>query len=385
MTNPLTAGPVSGLLSGAHSGPEPLPTIAAVTTTVFALPLEGELKWGKASRLAEARHVLVEVTLSDGSQGAAEAPPRPTIYGETEYTITAIVDRELAPRLLGRPVDAVGSVLAAVKNNHTAKGAIDVAVHDAMAQSRGISLAEHLGCTQLRLPVSFILGIGDRDTVLAEAERVVAAGVRVLKVKVGREWDEDLALIHDLHTMFKGKVKLYADANECLEPHEAARKLDYLRGLGLAYCEEPLPVELIRERSLLRAGAHLPLIADDSAFTERDLVREIEMDTFDILNIKTPRTGYSESLRMLARAQAAGKGVMIGSQAGSTIGVARAAIFAALPGIDHPSELSFFLKLKQDIVARPLTLKDGFLSLDDALAVRIDPDLLRSAAVSPVR
>lgn len=380
MTNP----PSSASISAPTASPAPLPTIAAVTTTIFALPLEGDLKWGKASRLAEARHVLVEVTLSDGSRGVAEAPPRPTIYGETEYTITAIIDREIAPRLLGRPLDAVGSVLAAVKNNHTAKGAIDMAVHDALAQSRGISLAAHLGCTQERLPVSFILGIGERDTVLAEAERVVAAGVRVLKVKVGREWDEDLARIHDLYTMFKGKVKLYADANECLEPHEAAHKLDYLRGLGLAYCEEPLPVELIRERALLRAGAHLPLIADDSAFTERDLVREMELDTFDILNIKTPRTGYSESLRMLARAQAAGKGVMIGSQAGSTIGVARAAIFAALPGIDHPSELSFFLKLKQDIVAQPLKLNDGFLSLDDALAVRIDPDLLRAAAVSPV-
>jgi L-Ala-D/L-Glu epimerase len=378
MTNPLASAPVSAPVSA----PAPLPTIAAVTTTVFALPLEGDLKWGKASRLAEARHVLVEVTLSDGSQGVAEAPPRPTIYGETEYTITAIIDRELAPRLLGKPVDAAGGVLASVKNNPTAKGAIDMALHDALAQSRGITLADHLGCTQRRLPVSFILGIGDRDTVLAEAERVVAAGVRMLKVKVGREWDEDVARIRDLYAMFKAKVKLYADANECLEPDEAARKLDHLRGLGLAYCEEPLPVELIRERALLRAGAHLPLIADDSAFTERDLIRELEMDTFDILNIKTPRTGYTESLRMLALAQAAGKGIMIGSQAGSTIGVARAAIFAALPGIDHPSELSFFLKLKQDIVAQPLKLKDGFLSLEDALAVRVDKDLLRAAAVS---
>ncbi len=230
----------------ASAAAAPLPTIAAVTTTIFALPLEGDLKWGKASRLAEARHVLVEVTLSDGSQGMAEAPPRPTIYGETEYTITAIIDRELAPRLIGKPLDAVESVLAGVKNNPTAKGAIDMAVHDALAQSRGVSLAEHLGCTQPRLPVSFILGIGDRDTVLAEAERVVAAGVRVLKVKVGREWDEDLARIRDLSAMFKAKVKLYADANECLAPDEAARKLDTLRGLGLVYCEEPLPVELIR-------------------------------------------------------------------------------------------------------------------------------------------
>jgi L-alanine-DL-glutamate epimerase-like enolase superfamily enzyme len=357
------------------------PTIAAISITIFALPLEGELAWGKASRLAEARHVLVEVTLDDGSQGVAEAPPRPTIYGETEHTIVAVVERELGPRLIGKPASASGAVLGALKNNHTARGALDMAIHDALAQSRGVSLAEHLGCTQERLPVSYILGIGDRDSVLSEAQRVVAAGVRVLKVKVGREWEEDVARIHDLQAMFGRSVRLYADANECLEPSDAAVKLRRLRDLGLAYCEEPLPVELIRERAALRAGGHLPIIADDSAFSERDLVRELELDTFDILNIKTPRTGYSESLRMLGRARTAGKGVMIGSQAGTTIGVARAAIFAALPGIDHPSELSFFLKVKQEIVDRPLPLHDGYLSLADALAVRVDRALLRSAAV----
>lgn len=358
-----------------------VPTISAIMPTVFRLPLAGELKWGKFSALAEARHVLVQVTLSDGATGVAEAPPRPTIYGETEHTIMAIIRHELAPRLVGLEAHQAAGVLATVKNNHTARGAIDMAVHDALAQSRGQTLAEYLGCTQQRIPVSFILGIGERDSVLAEAERVVAAGVRVLKVKVGREWEHDIALIRDLQAMFGASVRLYADANECLEPEDAAARLDRLAELGLAYCEEPLPVEMIRERAALRAGNHLPLIADDSVFTARDLTRELELDTFDILNIKTPRTGYTESLRMLGRARSAGKGVMVGSQAGSTIGIARAALFAALPGVDHPSELSFFLKLQDEIVAQPLTIADGCLRLEDVLAVRVDPARLRRAAL----
>jgi len=356
-------------------------TISAITTTVFRLPMDGELKWGKSSRMDEVRHVLVQVALSDGSTGVAEAPPRPTIYGETETSVTHIVGSELAPRLIGKPAAQAAALMQVVKNNHTARGAIDMAVHDALAQSAGVTLAAHLGCTQDRMPVSFILSIGDRDTVLAEAARVVKQGVRVLKVKVGRDWDEDIARIRDLQKMFGATVALYADANECMDPEDAARKLNTLHGLGLRYCEEPLPVELIRERALLRAGGHLPLIADDSAFTYRDLVRELELDTFDILNIKTPRTGYTESLHMLAAAQAAGKGVMVGSQAGSAIGTARAAIFAALPGIAHPSELSFFLKLKEDIVDRTLPIRDGFLHIADVLALQIDPTRLQAAAV----
>jgi L-alanine-DL-glutamate epimerase-like enolase superfamily enzyme len=357
------------------------PTVSRIDTTIFRLPLFGELKWGKQSALAEARHVLVQVTLSDGSQGVAEAPPRPTIYGETAASVVAIIAQELAPRIAGQPAVEAWQRMAAIANNHTAKGAIDMAIHAALAQSAGVTLAHHLGCTQARIPVSFILGIGARDEVLAEAERVVAAGVRVLKVKVGRDWGEDVARIRDLQAMFGAAVRLYADANECLDLDTAAARLDALRDLGLVYCEEPLPVEQILARAALRRGGHLPLIADDSAFTLRDLARELALDTFDILNIKTPRTGYTESLQMLARAQAAGKGVMVGSQAGTGIGVARAALFAALPGIDHPSECSFHLKLRADIIDRPLPLRDGFLALDDVTAAAVDAALLRAATV----
>lgn len=356
-------------------------TIKEITSTVFRLPLEGALRWGKASTLSEARHVLVQVTLSDGSRGLAEAPPRPTIYGETVYSITSVISEELAPRLLNCPLAQVAARLQEVKFNHTAKGAIDIALHSALAQHHGLSLAEYLGVTTARIKVSYILGIGDRETVLAEAQRVYEQGVRVLKVKVGREWAEDLARIYDLQSLFGDQMALYADANECLEAAEAASKLAELRELGLLYCEEPLPVELIGERARLRQAAVLPLIADDSCFTRRDLERELALDTFDILNIKTARTGYTESRQLLERAQAAQKGVMVGSQASTGVGTITAALFAALPGIDHPSELSFFLKLKEDILTQPIPLHDGYLHLADLQAIAVDPALLRAATV----
>jgi L-alanine-DL-glutamate epimerase-like enolase superfamily enzyme len=357
------------------------PTITAVETTVFHLPMFGELRWGSQSALAEARHVLVRVALSDGSEGVAEAPPRPTIYGETAATIVAIIRDELAPRLIGQPADRTWARMTPIRNNHTAKGAIDMAVHDALAQHAGRTLAEQLGATQPQVRVSYILGIGERDEVLAEAEEVVAQGVRVLKVKVGRDWDDDLARIRDLQAMFGERVDLYADANETMVAASAGERLAVLRAMGLHYCEEPLPVEQVRARAALRAQKVLPIIADDSTFTVRDLQRELELDTFDILNIKTPRTGYTESLAMVELARRAGKGVMVGSQAGSTIGAARAAIFAARAEVKHPSELSFFLKLREEITDRPLTIVDGWLSIQEALTVRVDRDRLREMAV----
>ncbi len=377
------------------------PVIEHVDTVVFRLPMHGALQWGKNSRIAEIRHVLVRVMLSSGAQGMAEAPPRPTIYGETTASICTVVRDELAPRIVGMPVIDVEAETNAradagpaspamrrildrlhqVKNNHAAKGGLDMAIHAAAAQHRGVSLAQHLGATQERLKVSYILGIGDRASVLEEAQRVVAQGVRVLKVKVGRDWADDVARIRELQAALGPDVALYADANECMDADTAPARLAELAEMGLLYCEEPLPVEQIRARARLRSGDHLPLIADDSAFSLRDLRRELDFDTFDILNIKTARTGYTESWQMMALARPAGKGVMVGSQASAGLGTARAAVFAALPGIEHPSELSFQLKLKEDILDRPLPITDGYLRLADTDAAQVDADLLRSAAV----
>lgn len=359
----------------------PLPPIADIRTTVFRLPIRGTLRWGKASSLNEVRHVLVEVTLADGSSGLAEAPPRPTIYGETVQSSTGIIEQELAPRLVGAPIETVPARLDEIKNNNTAKGAIDMALQAALAEHLGLSLAAHIGAVQERIKVSYILGIGDLETVLAEAQHVYDRGVRVLKVKVGRDWDADLQRITLLQATLPDDLQLYADANECLDEGSAASQLAQLREMGLLYCEEPLPVEAVMKRTELQRARALPIIADDSCLTLRDLRRELALNTFDILNIKTPRTGFTESARMVALAGQAGKGIMVGSQAGSGIGAARAALFAARPEVEHPSELSFFLKLEEDILAEPIPIVDGFISLDAATNATIDRDRLRDAAI----
>jgi L-alanine-DL-glutamate epimerase-like enolase superfamily enzyme len=356
--------------------------IERVSTCVFRLPMHGELRWGNASSLAEARHVLVSVTLNDGSVGFAEAPPRPTIYGETEFSIVSVIEGELAPRLVTRPVDQAFARMQEIKFNHVAKGSLDIAICDAIATSRGVHLADLLGGSSKQVRVSYILGMGGRDEALAEAQRVVDQGVRVFKVKVGRDWEEDLARIDELYALLGPDAALYADANECMTPADAPRKLAILAERGLLYCEEPLPVELVRERAALVAGGHLPIIADDSAFSVRDLQRELALDTFDILNIKTARTGFSESRQMLKMARLAGKGVMVGSQASAGLGTLHAALFSTLPGVNHPCELSFFLKLKEDIITPAIPLRDGFIHLEDLRRVRLDPERLKEHLVA---
>ena len=363
-----------------------MPKITEIQTIPYRLPMEGALSWGKASSFDTLEHVLVRLITDTGHVGLAEAPPRPTIYGETPESIQVIIQKHLAPRLIGLDVadfEGANREMAVIANNHTAKGAIDICLHEAFASSQGKSLLEYLNPPNRSIKVSYILGIADLKTMLAEAKAVYDQGARVFKVKVGRNFHDDVAVIRALQSeFFGGGVSLYGDANEGLWPGETQAQLRQLAGLGLLYVEEPLPVELITARAELRAANTLPLIADDSTFTLRDLSRELHFDTFDILNIKTARTGYTHSRRMLEMARQHNKGVMVGSQASSTLGTIRAAIFSGLAGINHPCELSFFLKLKDEIVNRPIQLEEGYLDLNSLEGITLDEEklkLMRSA------
>lgn len=341
------------------------PAVVRVEAIPYRLPLTGTLAWGTHSALSVAEHVLVRVTLDDGTVGIAEATPRPTIYGETPGSVVAIL-RHLEPALLGLEVTdeaALNRVRGSVANNHTARGALDMALWDARARAQGLTLWDTLMGPHPRVRVSFILGIDTPAGMFAEAERVVGAGVRCLKVKVGRDHARDLAVIRNLRGTFGDEVQLYADSNETLTPALAPDALAAMRDAGLAYVEEPLPVRELKARAALHTQAVLPIVADDSCFTPPDLARELDFDTFDILNVKTARNGFTDGLAMLKTAAAHGKGGMVGSQASTGLGTLHAALLATQAEVTEPCELSFVLKLQGDLLDRPITFQDGWLDV----------------------
>lgn len=342
--------------------------IKKLTTRPYNLELKSSLQWGKGHQLAALNHVLVIAELSDGSMGIAEATPRPTIYGETPDSIMAIIRHDCSELLIDQPVESLDDLrradqrLSPIKNNNTAKGALNMALFSAYARSQNVPLSQLLNATQPKVRVSFILGTGKIDEVLREVEEVYAAGVRFLKVKVGKDFESETTLIQMIRRAYED-MDIYVDANECFDAENAVSYLAQLADFGAKYCEEPLPVRQLRERGHVRQESSVPLIADDSAFTIEDLERELDFDTFDILNIKTARTGFSHSDAMLRRAVAAGKGIMVGSQASSLLGCLHAIIYSCQPKIEHPTEGTFFLKVKD---AETITIDDGYVSLQQA-------------------
>ena len=343
--------------------------IQSISTQVLKLPMKSALRWGKDNQLDFLEHVLIKVTAGNDLWGTAEAPVRPTIYGETIISIEAIVAEHFAPKLVGVSLNdeqTIQAVIHSIKNNNCAKGALDIAICEVKAQAQGKSPFEKYLGSKKSIRVSYILGMNDLETMLAEAKEIYAQGISVFKLKIGRTAKQDEQVIQALTHEFAGTgVILYADANETFIPKNAFKNLERLAKLGIAYVEEPLPVQLIKARAQLKAAQILPIIADDSCFTLADLDRELSFDTFDILNIKTARTGFTDSLAMLKKASQANKGIMLGSQASSGLGTLHCSLIASHNEVTHPCELGFPLKLKEDSLDRNFVYREGFLYIDD--------------------
>ncbi|MEM9953105.1 MAG: enolase C-terminal domain-like protein [Chloroflexota bacterium] len=342
-------------------------SVASITAEPYNIPLLGTLKWGKGHQLAYLNHVLVTVTLSDGSVGQAEATPRPSIYGETQASILHIAQEHLAPLLATHTlktradVDDLDVILHHIKGNQTAKGALNIALHHAVAQSAGQTLAECLGVKTDSTEVSYIVSTGSLEAVLADVDSIYQQGVRVFKVKIGMDIPQEIATIRQLIATFP-KAKFYVDANQCLTIDNAPSVLNQLYEMGVLYCEEPLPVHQVHERQHLRQQTAMPIITDDSCFTVGDVQRELALDTFDIVNIKTARTGFSQSALIAKLAREHDKQVMVGSQASSLMGCQHAALFAMSVDSECATEATFYLKTNSH-QARP-QIDDGQLRLD---------------------
>ena len=309
-------------------------------------------------------NVVVEVE-EEGLTGLGEAAPS-AYYGETQGTVLAALEA-LRPVLEeAHPLD-VRALEAALERrlggNAAARAAVSAACHDWRGKRFGVPLYRLLGLgTETIPPTSFTIAIASPEEM---AERAAAVrGFRVVKVKLGFEGDERAL---ERVAAAVGDRRLRVDANAGWTRKGAARKLRLLEELGVELLEQPLPAEDVEGLASLRAVARLPIVADESCVTARDLRRVA--GAVDGVNVKLAKTGsVGEALRLVEGARALGLSVMLGCMVESSLGIAAAVHLSPL--VDWV-DLDGHLLISDDPFSG-LTLDDGRVlpSAEPGLGVR---------------
>jgi L-alanine-DL-glutamate epimerase-like enolase superfamily enzyme len=358
--------------------------ITKIEAVPFSIPYRKPLRFASGEVLA-AEHVLVRVHTDDGLVGVAEAPPRPFTYGETQASIIAVIGGIFAPQIVGLSAFERENIHARLNRtvaNPTAKAAIDMAVWDLIGQAVGVPVTDLLGGYGDRLRVSHMVGFAEPSEMVAEAGRVRDLyGITTFKVKVGRRpIDMDVAACRALREALGDRAEIYIDGNRGWTPADSARALRAMADLDLQFAEELCPADDVLGRRWLVGQASIPIFADESASSPGEITRELLGGSANGISIKTARTGFTYSQRVLYQCEGLGVDVVMGNQIDGQIGSLCSLAFGAAFELTsrRPAELSNFLDMSDDLLTEPLQIRDGRLRVREApgLGIEIDEDKL---------
>lgn len=259
----------------------------------------------KAMKLAGERLLPLVRIRAGGFTGFGESPPLPSFTG-LDAAATAEGIQAAAERVAGRtPEEALTRLHAAPRLPGPVRCALDVALHDLIAQRRSVPLDRLLGPRlQRSIRVSRALGFHDPDALGRLVADYLEQGVSAFKVKVGRDLATDLAAIEATRRVAGDSCELAIDANESLSPHDAVALARAASPLGVSYFEQPVQrSDVDGLRAVREAG--LPVMADESVFDVADVERLAKAGAVDLVAIKLIKCGGLAPAMDIVRAGAA--------------------------------------------------------------------------------
>lgn len=294
-----------------------------------------------------------DVVLVNVDGGWGESCPL-KYYKEDVQTVHRTLDQisEMELRDLDYIDDYEAALNASIAGNQSAKAAVDIALHDRLGKKLGAPLYKLFGRSPDRVMItSFTIGIDTMEEMLRKVD--AAREYSILKIKLGRSLEHDLAVMREIRKAVGGKT-LRVDANGGWTLEEARQALPVMKDLGVEYVEQPLERGRIAELRELKKTAPLPIFVDEDSMTASDLPALV--GATDGINIKLMKSGgLSEARRMVALARTYGLQIMIGCMIETSVAITAAA---------HLSPFADYLDLDGNLL----------VSNDPFTGVRYDPD-----------
>lgn len=364
-------------------------TIAAVRLYHLVARLPEPI--GNALITFQQRETLaVEVLDRDGTSGWGET------WAEPEAA-AAVISSRLVPAILGEDPLHIerlwrrmcGAGHASV--SRMAVAALDMAIHDLAARRLGIPLSTLLGGAERnRVPAYasgpfFKPGGHPYRDYRRDIDSYLAEGFRAIKMRIGHDPRDDVALALDVRRQIGADCVLMVDFNQSVAPRIALETALRLEAAELAWIEEPaLPGDLAGYRML--AGRLRPALAGGETFSsEAQFLPFLDAGCMDVLQPDiTICGGLSGTRRVLALAELHRR-PLLPHVWGSTINFHAALHLAAsipsfcsgwpasFPWIEYDVGPNPLL----DVTGHPEVDRDGMIEVPSAPGLGIDLDRRR--------
>lgn len=333
-----------------------------------------------------AENIYLRIHTEEGITGVGECSPFPMLVGETQDTCF-YVGKDLAKLLIGKnPLEIeqrLNELDAYIAFNKTIKSAFDIAMHDIAAKQAGKPLYAFLGGKKKTIQTDLTIGINTPEHMAATALQFKQQGVKVIKVKLGKNGEEDIVRMQKIREAVGPEIKLRTDANQGWSFQTAVDTLHAIAQYDVQFCEQPMHKRYDHLLPELKSRVSIPIMADESVFDHYDAERLIKNNSCDFINIKLAKSGgLLEAQKIADTASSYKMPCMLGGMVESRLALTAKVHLAMAHNNIHFYDLdTCLLGHLIDPVINGAKYNNYYLELDDVpgIGADIDPAFIANA------
>jgi L-alanine-DL-glutamate epimerase-like enolase superfamily enzyme len=258
--------------------------------------------------------VVVKVSTEAGIVGWGESH-----HGRCPGAVAQIVNTTLKQLVVGMDAhDVVGvwnRIYVRQLGSHgmgagtcLAMSGIDMALWDIRGKALDAPLYRLLGGSSKPVPAyagGVSLGYQDPKALVAEAQPLVEAGYKAIKLRVGDTPVRDLARVAAVRKALGNDIAILVDANTGYTVADARKAMPGFDDHDVGWLEEPFPAHDYESYALATSFGSVPLAAGENHYTRFEFNRLIEDGSVTILQPDLSKTGgVTEAMRVAHLASA---------------------------------------------------------------------------------
>lgn len=280
--------------------------------------------------------LVVIIETDAGEVGYGSAPATPVITGDTHGSIIAAINLVYKPKLCGMEIDNLNEIIHVIQtsmvNNCSAKAALEIAIYDLWGKRYNAPLYKLLGGGSNKLCTDITISVDNIDKMIEDSLSAVDNGFDILKIKIGNNISDDIERVKAIYQAVGKNVLLRLDVNQGWSAKQTVYAAHIFENMGiqLELIEQPVKADDFAGLKYISDRVNTPIMADESAFSAKQVVELITHQCVDIINIKLMKTGgISNAIAITEIAKTYQVECMIGCMLEGSIAVSASAHLAA--------------------------------------------------------
>lgn len=363
----------------------------------YCIPLQSNFSTAHGD-LTVREGAIVEVVTEEGIIGIGEIAPMPEFAGSSLHVALAALPAwsdQLRRCTLTAALARIYAGIEAQTIPAPAACGLEIALLDVLGKSNGLPVWRQLiACEQAtgvirsdvrkQIAANAVIGAQTVEGAVDSVRKAVATGFRCVKLKMGRDIQEGLALVAAVRAAIGSDVHLRLDANEAWDLEQATTILSQCERFDIQYIEQPLPAHDLAGMRLLRQSVRIPIAVDEALHGPASARHILAARAADIFIVKPQLAGGLHASReIIQMAATSGVQSVVTSTIEAGVGLAGALhLGAASPQITLECGLATLPLLTDDLLLDDLSIQNGLLGVPagPGLGVRLDRSALERYA-----